>query len=61
MLRSWVKDFIHNSVVHPILPFLPLRWANLVHDRNADWAFGQDRLDEMGIESRMRDGNYVRN
>lgn len=49
-MRQWFKDFIHNSIVHPILPFLPISIANKIHDANASWAFGLDRYDELSIE-----------
>lgn len=38
-MKQWLKDVVHNCVVHPILPFLPLRVANWLHDKNGKWAF----------------------
>ena len=52
-MRRWIKDFIHNCIIHPMLPFMPVRVADLIHDRNADWAFSQERFDERVIEHRM--------
>lgn len=39
LLNQWFKDFVHNTLVHPILPFLPSQIANRIHDVNAAWAF----------------------
>ena len=38
-MKKWIKEFIHNCIVHPTLPFLPKKWAIKLHDCNADWAF----------------------
>lgn len=39
-LRSnWLKDFIHNGLVHPVMVFLPATWGEALHERNARWAF----------------------
>jgi len=52
---SWSRDFVHNCLVHPLMPFMPVKVANRFHDWNARWAFGDDRLDEMKIEHSLRD------
>ena len=39
-MKQWLKDFVHNCVVHPAMPFLPVSVANWLHDKNANWAFG---------------------
>lgn len=49
---SWVKDFIHNCIVHPMMPFMPKQLANRFHDWNATWAFGLERYDELKLEKR---------
>lgn len=49
-MKQWLKDFVHNCVVHPAMPFLPVRVANWLHDKNANWAFGLERFDEVGLE-----------
>ena len=49
-MKQWLKNFVHNCVVHPAMPFLPVRVANLLHDKNANWAFGLERFDEVGLE-----------
>lgn len=44
-LRAWLRGFVHNCVIHPILPFLPVPIADWVHDRNADWAFDERKIE----------------
>lgn len=51
-MYRWFKDFIHNVIIHPLMVFLPIRVANELHDRNANWAFGLDRYDELLLEGR---------
>lgn len=41
-LRQWLKEYVHNAIVHPLMPFLPKAWGDEMHDRNARWAFGED-------------------
>lgn len=53
-MKKWWKDFVHNSVVHPVLPFMPVKWANRLHDWNAQWAFGQPRHDELKLEGKKK-------
>lgn len=50
----WLKDFVHNCVVHPMMPFLPVKVANWLHDKNANWAFGVGRLDELALEDKKK-------
>lgn len=50
-ISRWLKELVHNTFVHPVLPFLPLRVAQELHDRNADWAFGVGGEDEGGQET----------
>ena len=49
-MKQWLKSFVHNCVVHPAMPFLPVKVANWLHDKNANWAFGLERYDEVGLE-----------
>jgi hypothetical protein len=35
-----------------MMMFLPKRLANELHDRNANWAFGLDRYDELKLEGK---------
>ena len=44
-MKKWFKWFIHNSIVHPIMPFLPNKTAIKVHNKNAEWAFKDDKND----------------
>ncbi len=49
---SWLKSFVHNVIVHPLMMFLPKNIANTMHDRNADWAFSLNRYNELELEGR---------
>ena len=51
-MKSWLKSFVHNCVVHPAMPFLPVKVANWLHDKNANWAFGLERYDEIKVENK---------
>ena len=39
MIWNFTRSVIHNVLVHPILPFLPRRWAKVIHEKNAAWAY----------------------
>lgn len=49
-MLAWFKDFVHNSIVHPMMPFMPAKMATRLHDWNATWAYGLNRYDEMKME-----------
>lgn len=49
-MKNWLKCFVHNCIVHPLMMFMPKKWAHEMHDRNADWAFSLDRYDELKLE-----------
>jgi len=51
-MKSWLKAFTHNVIVHPLMMFLPTNLANWLHDKNASWAFGLERYDELALEKR---------
>ena len=53
-MKQWLKSFVHNCVVHPVMPFLPVRVANWLHDKNANWAFSLGRLDELTLEGQKK-------
>lgn len=58
-MKQYLKDFVHNVFVHPLMMFLPAELATKMHDRNADWAFSKNRYDELNLElkkMRMRRG-----
>ena len=44
------RDLVHNVFVHPAMMLLPAHLAHELHDRNADWAFSQNRFDEIAAE-----------
>lgn len=57
-LKQWLKEILHNCVVHPIMPFIPSKLACELHDRNADFTFGkQNRFDEIAIETAMKEND----
>lgn len=37
---NWFKDFTHNTLVHPLMPFLPDKASIWLHNKSADWAYG---------------------
>ena len=45
-MKKWLKSFVHNTVVHPWLPFLPERVGDILHDRTGSWAFGEEPVEE---------------
>lgn len=53
-MKQWLKSFVHNCVVHPAMPFLPVKVANWLHDKNANWAFGLERYDELALEGKKK-------
>lgn len=40
-MKQWLKEFVHNCVVHPMMPFLPTSLANVLHDLNGQWLAGK--------------------
>lgn len=38
-LDIWFRDFVHNCLVHPLLPFLPYGIGDQLHNINANWAY----------------------
>jgi len=55
MIKQWLKDASHNIIVHPLMMFLPKKLGNAMHDRNANWAFGLNRYDELKLEGKNND------
>ncbi len=49
-MKQYLKSFIHNVFIHPLMMFMPAELANKMHDRNANWAFGLERYDEIQLE-----------
>ena len=40
-IKQWLKEFIHNCVIQPILPILPHKNADNLHDKNGLWTFNK--------------------
>lgn len=38
---QWLKELVHNCMIHPLLPFLPKRWAERLHNWHGDWTYGR--------------------
>lgn len=34
-VKQWLGLFFHNSVCHPLMPFLPRKWGDALHDWSA--------------------------
>ena len=52
-MKQWLKDFTHNCIVHPLMMFIPKKWANELHDRNADWCWGKENhFDDLTLENK---------
>ena len=49
-MKKWLKAFVHNVLIHPLMMFLPKNMAAKMHDRNATWAFDLNRYNELKIE-----------
>ena len=49
-MKKWLKSFVHNAIVHPMMVFMPTNLAHRFHDTNANWAFGLNRYDEISLE-----------
>lgn len=54
IILKWLKSFVHNVIVHPLMMFLPPKIANNMHDKNANWAFSLNRYDELSLELGVR-------
>lgn len=50
LIIGYLKDFIHNAIIHPLMMFLPAGLATKMHDINANWAYGLSRYDEIKLE-----------
>ena len=45
-MKQWLKDFTHNCIIHPLMMFIPKKWAHPLHDRNADFTYLKHSLTE---------------
>lgn len=50
-MKQYLKEFVHNVIVHPLMMVVPNSIGNVMHDRNANWAF-KERCDELYHEGR---------
>lgn len=51
-MKQWLKEFIHNCIVHPLMMVLPYGKATRLHDINANFTFGlENRYDELFLET----------
>lgn len=48
-MKQFLKEFVHNVIVHPLMMILPTDKACVLHDTNANWAF-KERCDELYLE-----------
>jgi len=53
-MKRWITDAVHNMFIHPLMVLLPVNVGNRLHDWHARIAFGDDRLDEIGLEGRKK-------
>ena len=37
--NQYFRAFVHNVIVHPLMMFLPKKYAKAMHNLNAEWAF----------------------
>ena len=49
-MQQYLRELVHNVVVHPLMTILPDSLAVRLHDANANWVFGPARYSEMQIE-----------
>tara|TARA_R110000850_G_scaffold234518_1_gene359443 strand:+ start:110 stop:283 length:174 start_codon:yes stop_codon:yes gene_type:complete len=57
-MKQYLREFVHNVIVHPLMMFIPTKLGNIIHDRNADWAF-KDRCDELYLEGRKENNDHA--
>jgi len=38
-MKQWLKEFFHNCILHPLLPFLPKDFGNRLHDINGRYTY----------------------
>ena len=48
-MKQFLKEFVHNVIVHPLMMILPTDKACVLHDTNANWAF-KERCDELYLD-----------
>lgn len=43
-MNKWLKEFVHNYLVHPVLPFMPKEMAKKLHQQHGNWTFNQKTI-----------------
>jgi hypothetical protein len=38
-IKLFIKEVIHNCIVHPVLPFLPRKVGEQLHKVNGEWTY----------------------
>ena len=44
-MLHFIKKCIHGIIVHPILPFLPIKLSKRIHNSNSAWVWGKKNRD----------------
>jgi len=39
-VRGWLGSVLHNTICHPLMPFLPRTWSDCLHDWSAQYLPG---------------------
>ena len=42
-MKRWMHDFVHNSIIHPILPFIPISWGDRLHEWHGRIAYPEEK------------------
>lgn len=45
-MKQWLKEAVHNCIIHPLLPFLPEKIGDKLHRKNALWTYGEKQVIE---------------
>ena len=49
-MKQWLKDFTHNCIIHPLMMFIPKKWAHPLHDRYVKSLGKENHVDELILE-----------
>lgn len=41
-MRGWLGLVLHNTICHPMMPFLPRAWGDWLHDWSAQYLPGHE-------------------
>lgn len=50
-MKKWLKECTHNIIVHPLMMFMPSKYATKFHDWNARWVW-KEYYDELKLEGK---------